>query len=849
MATLKGLRIKRPLPRIRTKMWDASAVFSDDGTEWYLPNNKGFTHWITQQYSQYRLTESMLNVTCDDVMSKTQTKPFPYQLFVRDYISPKTPFRGLLAYHQYGAGKTVTGVLTAEEFRRAGLKVVFLANASLHSNFKKTLVRWGNDDIRIPKDVKGPERFEAATRSSKLIGQSYSFITMNAANTLDELNKLAGSLDDKLVIVDEVHNLVSMMTNNGKKGKAIYKMFMEAPRTKFLFLTGSPLVNRPFELALLFNILHGPIEEGGRRDTLFPEDEDDFNDLYIDTATNQVKNVSLFRRRIAGLVSYYKGAQSNLYPELINEPIEKVPMSKYQLKQYLQVRKLEKKLDDSKRRGMQEAAMIQKGKVPSSSFRSGSRQVSNWAMPPGVTRPKKRDILITVLSRDGLPEASEGLPDYITESIPAGSLEDFQVAYDTAATTADKLEVVRSYMRGDGDSVEEANEDQFSKRKTAKDKAIDAEYARQLEQLVETLDGYLQMDDEHNIYLQQNLGEYSPKMQRMMEVLTEGPGHEGPALVYSAFRQLEGIGLFSNVLRANGFEQLEAMGVSSLDDLEPGVQRYCIISGSETLEERAKVLEIFNHPRNTHGELIKVLLGTSAAAEGLDLFNIRQILLMEPHWNEIRMQQVIARGRRICSHYRLPADEQNVHVFRFMSIIPQEEKTNVPGHELVTTDEYIYDIAQKKEVLNNQFLQLLKEAALDCYLNHVHNTADGERIDCMAMSTESGVSYSGRIAATEHDTYYQKLYAQKTVQTIPYKSRLHEGQLLIIKGEKVRVKLGPGAKPKEHMAPGQAFDAIPAYDERFFETSRLPVLYIVMVPQPEGPPKKFEYSAKNVQAQ
>ena len=98
---------------------------------------------------------------------------------------------------------------------------------------------------------------------NKLIEDTYSFITYNSSNVVKQIEAI-GSLDNKVIIVDEVHNLATLMVNGlrgaGKQGYEIYKFLFEAINSKIIFLTGTPLVNTPFEIAILFNILRGPIE-------------------------------------------------------------------------------------------------------------------------------------------------------------------------------------------------------------------------------------------------------------------------------------------------------------------------------------------------------------------------------------------------------------------------------------------------------------------------------------------------------------------------------------------------------------------------------------------------------------
>ena len=39
---------------------------------------------------------------------------------------------------------------------------------------------------------------------------------------------------------------------------------------------------------------------------------------------------------------------------------------------------------------------------------------------------------------------------------------------------------------------------------------------------------------------------------------------------------------------------------------------------------------------------------------------------MEPYWHPVRINQVIGRARRICSHSDLPQDLQDVKVFMYL---------------------------------------------------------------------------------------------------------------------------------------------------------------------------------------
>ena len=68
------------------------------------------------------------------------------------------------------------------------------------------------------------------------------------------------------------------------------------------------------------------------------------------------------------------------------------------------------------------------------------------------------------------------------------------------------------------------------------------------------------------------------------------------------------------------------------------------------------------------GNLIKLIMISPSGAEGINLSNCRQVHIMEPFWNEVRIEQVIGRAIRQCEHKDLPMKERTVDVFRYKMI-------------------------------------------------------------------------------------------------------------------------------------------------------------------------------------
>jgi len=157
--------------------------------EWVLPNKKEFPDWINQTFIKYK---------SDGKPQKSipgKYKPFKYQLFLKKYMSNDSPYRGVLLYMGTGSGKTCTSIEIAENLKTERNIVVMLP-ASLRTNFiVNGLLFCGSNEYK-----ENPEK----------IKEKYSFISYNANNTLAQIKKI-GSLDNKVIIIDEVHNLVSKM--------------------------------------------------------------------------------------------------------------------------------------------------------------------------------------------------------------------------------------------------------------------------------------------------------------------------------------------------------------------------------------------------------------------------------------------------------------------------------------------------------------------------------------------------------------------------------------------------------------------------------------------------------------
>ena len=114
-----------------------------------------------------------------------------------------------------------------------------------------------------------------------------------------------------------------------------------------------------------------------------------------------------------------------------------------------------------------------------------------------------------------------------------------------------------------------------------------------------------------------------------------------------------------------------------------------------------------------NGEKVKVIIGSESAAEGLDFKYIREVHVLDPWYHFNKIEQVIGRAIRNCSHKDLPPEMRNVLVYLYASILPDQEKESI--------DLRMYRICERKMKQISEVEFLIKKNAVDCNLNLYSN--------------------------------------------------------------------------------------------------------------------------------
>jgi len=96
----------------------------------------------------------------EDICPKTsKTREFKlmaHQEFLKNFISPNTPYNGVLIYHSTGVGKTCTAISIAEGFKDTmksyNNKIIVISSDAIKKNFKKELYNPAQERVKQKKD-------------------------------------------------------------------------------------------------------------------------------------------------------------------------------------------------------------------------------------------------------------------------------------------------------------------------------------------------------------------------------------------------------------------------------------------------------------------------------------------------------------------------------------------------------------------------------------------------------------------------------------------------------------------------------------------------------------------------
>ena len=671
-----------------------------------------------------------------------------HQKFLKNFMNKNTPYRGILIFHGVGVGKTCTATTISTSFidlyKKEDKKIICLVSKNIQPNWMNTIY----DPTKGDNQCNG-ESFQSiihnidmkantSAKVKKLIKEYYEFygyqqfsnkvkklIEMSSGKNTKNIEEIEKSVirkyfSNRLLIIDEVHNLRDDNLDKSSRDtvKFLDKVIRYSDNLRIVLLSATPMFNKATEIQWLVNLLL----KNDKRPTLAKYDIFDSDERLTPSG------IELLKKKTRGYVSYVRGENPitfpiRLYPDdngdqmCINGGINKIgkpypvknlkggmysPSKSYQFKfvkmYYNQMEShqstIYQKFIDS----------LQSETLQITDMRIGV-QMSNIVYPT----------IDVLLGRTSITD------------------KNYKKMYGGSGLLNSENGIMKS---------SKSNMFRYSNayRKSFPKPIFDIENIGVISTKIKNLLGGLQNSKSKGIIFIYT--EFIPSGIFPLSFALEHMGFEkysGNLLDYPEWKKDE-----ENTKREP--IDYEWNPISSKKKGTFKRAKYIVLSGNKGLSpNNDEEIKELTSERNKEGENIKIVIGNIVASEGLDLKNIREIHILDPWYHLSRIEQIIGRGIRFCSHTKLEKTERNVTVY-----------LHVAGTSLDTEsiDTYTYRKAEKKASLIGEVEHILKENAIDCYLNKDVNQIKKNQVNPMDLITSRGKHIKNHDV---HDKAYSKI--------------------------------------------------------------------------------------------
>lgn len=640
----------------------------------------------------------------------------PTQRFIGQFLAPTTPYMSALLFHGVGVGKTCSAITVAEGYLEMypRKKVMVIAPRNIQPNFSREIfseakLKMGTDDepneylgctgqtylrltgtefsrdkasITNRVDAMKRKRYDLAgylafyNTVRKLLDTEVSKALTGDARLQKETAVLRKHFSNRLIIIDEAHNIRDLSEAEeentdapGGRGELseslagkkltpyLRKILMAAEGVKLLLLTATPMYNSYKEIIPLLNLLL-------LNDKKATVSEADF---FTPKGTFLPRGDERFGLLLQGYVSFMRGENPLAFPIRLSPDPETVDgLSSWPSTDPL---------------GAPIVDQTVRTKILNLPF------VPVYHSEEGLTQ--YRSLVGRLIVRSGLRlGATDGLVQAGNFLFPGG----------TGAPPETRIR-------------EQGFKTCFTELKDP----------RQYKATTAVPSTWLHEDE---------IQAYSPKCAFVLKRLRTT---QGITFIYSRF-VYSGALAIALALEANGYENAgRSTGYLKDPVLAPGGKqcalcpkkqddhsdadhpfrqaKYVLLTGNDEISPNNKAsIDLSTRYSNKDGGDVKVVIGSQVASEGIDLKCIREILVYDSWFHLNKLEQVIGRGIRYCSHAALPKEKRNCTVLLLLTAFPSSQNQE-------TIDEYQYRIGFEKAAQIGLVTRVMKKYALDCNLN------------------------------------------------------------------------------------------------------------------------------------
>ena len=668
-----------------------------------------------QQFKEFKNNVNLDKInSIEEEANKLCNKEFelsPHQQFIKNFLSSYTPYNSLLLYHGLGTGKTCSAIGIAEETREfmklngINQRIIIVASPSVQENFKLQLFDerklksingiWeinncaGNNFLKeinmLKNDVSREKVIKIVNntinnyylfmgyiefanliskksnlnKDNKTKNNKYEENNIQQGGNKDNIlikNKLQKFFGNRLIIIDEIHNIREANNDSANKlvSKQLFKLVKYVDNMKLVLMSATPMYNDYKEIIYLTNLLN----LNDKRSIIEISDVFDIDGNFKKSIDGEESGKELLKRKLNGYISYVKGDNPFIFPYRIlpNDfnSEKSIKNIEYPIKDLNNVN-----IDDKIRLldiYINNVSTIQNNIYNYIIYKSNLKDYEGYK----YTDLQKPLQALNIVYPNNILETTS-INDYPKLDIKIEDLIGKSGLYSVIENIGNKK-----------------NEYKFKIK-----------------------------DKQENIFLKENIGNYSCKIKTILDSIENS---EGPIIVYSQFIE-SGLIPFALALESNGFKKYDKNNLFKSPPIETKKNsNYIMITGDKILTPNLKSdLNATTNENNKEGNIVKVILISMAGSEGIDFKFIRQIHIMEPWYNMNRIEQIIGRGVRTCSHKDLPLNKRNVKIYMHGTLL--QDKT------IETMDLMLYKRCEIKAIKIGKITRLMKTLSVDCYLN------------------------------------------------------------------------------------------------------------------------------------
>ena len=241
------------------------------------------------------------------------------QNFVQKFLTPQSPYKGMLLFHSVGSGKTCTAISTATNtFDREGYKILWVTRHTLKEDIWKNMFdnicnviiqeRLNNGEI-LPSTKAKRMEFLGKNWLPPISYKQFTNLIKGKNKYYKQMVALNGKEDPfrkTLIIIDEIHKIYSSSLSALEKPnpEVLQSMVQNSYKVsgsdslKLLLMTATPITDDHMSSIKILNLL---LEDYDR----FPEEFERFKTMLCnENGLFTEKGAQEFMNRITGLVSY-----------------------------------------------------------------------------------------------------------------------------------------------------------------------------------------------------------------------------------------------------------------------------------------------------------------------------------------------------------------------------------------------------------------------------------------------------------------------------------------------------------------------------------------------------------------